>query len=216
MTDLVDDRSARLVRWWARRYTAGLDAVTAAGRRGEIDSDIAEHERFRKDAGWSSSRLVRERLRRALAGVPADIAWRHDRLRGHTRNRRVTGLVRSVTTSAQLVLAAYLFAFAAYLFGNTALADQQLLGRSPLHGFEHYSDAPGTSAAAVIIGGLGVVLALSSITRPISAIISNVVAIQIAMLTVLFFWLGVWPLGLLVLIGAAIDLAIGAHRFAQE
>jgi hypothetical protein len=211
VTDLVDDRTTRLVRWWTRLYTAGLHTVTAALRRAEIDSDLAEHERFRADAGWTSHRVARERLRRALAGAPADIAWRHDRLRGQTRHRSVVTLLGTATSLAQLVLAGYLFAFTAYLLGNSDLADQKVLGRYPLQGFEHYADAPGTPAAVAIIGALGVVLVISSVARPISPLLSNVAAIPIAMLTALFFWLGVWPLGLLILAGAGLDLAVRAQ-----
>ena len=103
MITSAGDRSARLVRWWARRYTAGLDPVTAASRRAEIDSDLAEHEQFRRDAGWSEPRLVRERLQRTLAGVPADIAWRYDHL-STTRSgvASVLGLVTTVVSGQRI------------------------------------------------------------------------------------------------------------------
>jgi hypothetical protein len=206
------DRSARLVRWWARRYTAGLHPVTAASRRAEIDSDLAEHERFRRDAGWPTTRLSHERLRRTLAGVPADIGWRYDRLRHSTNRPGVTSVLGLVTTVAQLALAAYFFAFAAYLVGNTGLADQQVLGASVLASFEHYADEPGASTAASIIGAFGLVLALSALARSLSPIVSNAATIPIAMLAILFFWLGIWPLAVLVLVGAVADLALRAQH----
>lgn len=212
MTAAAGDRSARLVRWWARRYTAGLDPATASMRRGEIESDLAEHEQFRRDAGWSEPRLVRERLRRTLAGVPADIAWRYHRLRHRTTRSGVASVLGLVTTGAQLALAAYFFAFAAYLVGNTGLADLQAFGASLLGGFDHYADEPGDSTAASIIAALGVVLATSALARSISPVVSNAATMPIAMVATLFFWLGVWPLAALVLVGAAADLALrGEH-----
>jgi hypothetical protein len=42
--------------------------------------------------------------------------------------------------------------------------------------------------------------------RPVSPLIANIAAIAISSWSVLFFWLGVWPLALLVVIGSMIDL----------
>jgi hypothetical protein len=209
MSRLADDRSTRLVRWWTRRYTAGLDQRTTAFRRAEIDSDLAEHDRFRSETGWPTSRIGRERVRRLLAGVPADLGWRHDRLRVRARPV-VTTIMLPVTTVAQLLLAAYYFAFSAYLLGSSALADQQVWGRSPLKGFEGYADEAGASGVAFIIAGLGLSLALAAVARPVSPVVANAVTIPSAVFAVMFFWLGVWALGLIVLAGAATDLATRA------
>jgi hypothetical protein len=211
VSGLPDDRSARFVQWWVRRYTAGLDLRTSAFRRAEIDSDLAEHDRFRRETGLSASRIGRERLRRLLAGVPADIGWRHDRLRSRAR-RGVTSFVLPVTTIAQLLLAAYYLAFAAYLLGSSTLADQQVWGRSPLHGFEGYADEPGASGVANIIAGLGLSLVVAAIARPVAPVVANALTFPSAVLAVMFFWLGVWALGLIVLVGAATDLATRAPR----
>jgi hypothetical protein len=208
---LPDDRWARLVWWWVRRYTAGLDQTTASFRRAEIDSDLAEHDRFRRETGWPASRIGRERMRRLLAGVPGDIGWRHDRLRRRAR-RGVTSIMMPVTTIAQLLLAAYYLAFAAYLLGNADLADQQVWGRSPLQGFDDYADEPGASGVAFIILGLGLSLAVAAVARPISPVLANAATFHSAVLAVMFFWLGVWALGLIVLAGAATDLATRAPR----
>jgi hypothetical protein len=211
MSDPRRDRSTRLARWWVRRYTAGLDEPAATFRRAEIDSDLAEHDRYRNGLGWPPARIGRERMRRLAAGAPSDIGWRHDRLRG--RARRGVGLVVVPLTSiASLMLAAYYAAFAAYNLGNRALADHQILGRSPLQGFEAYADEAGASTAALIIAGLGFILALAAIARPIAPVVANAVTLPIATLAVMFFWLGVWPLGLAVIAGAATDLALRAPR----
>ena len=209
MTRLPDDGSVRLVQWWTRRYTAGLDQMTTAFRRAEIDSDVAEHDRFRRETEWPTSRIGRERVRRLLAGVPADIGWRHDRLRVRARPV-VTTIVLPVTTAAQVLLAAYYVAFAAYLLGSSALADQQVWGRSPLKGFDTYADEAGASGVAFIVAGLGLSLALDAVARPISPVVANAVTIPSAVFAVMFFWLGVWALGLIVLAGAATDLATRA------
>ena len=206
-----DDLSVRVVRWWVRRYTAGLDGATAATRHAEIDSDLAEHAQSRRSAGWSASRIVRERIRRTFAGIPADIGWRCDRLHSHPRHTRTTTFVGSVATVTELALAAYFISFAAYLLGTTGLADQQLLGRSPLHGFEHYANEAGSATAGLIVGSLGLILAAAALFRPISPIASNALSIPIATLAVMFFWMGVWPLGAIVLVSSGIDLAVRAQ-----
>ena len=204
----LDDRSARIVRWWVRRYTAGLDHTTVAARRAEIDSDLAEHALFRNGAGWSTSRIVRERLGRTLTGMPGDIGWRHDRLHHQARSAFATSLLASATALAQLALAAYFVGFAGFLFGDTGLADQVVLGTSPLHGFEHYADESGAAIAGLIVATLGIALALAAFARPIAPIASNAVTLSIATLAVMFFWMGVWPLALFVCVGASIDLAV--------
>jgi hypothetical protein len=117
-------------------------------------------------------------------------------------------LVGAVTSVAQLFLGAYLWAFAIYLRGHTELADQRVLGQSPLTGFDHYADAPGAATAALIVGMLGCVLAVGAVARPVSPVISNASSVPIAMLATLFFWMGVWPLAIMVLVGASIDLAV--------
>jgi hypothetical protein len=204
----TDDRSVDAVRWWVRRYTAGLDPAIRAARRAEIDSDLVEHERWRRDAGWPPARIARERVRRTLVGVPADIGWRRDRLRSHVRHAGLMSLVGVVTSVAQMFLGAYLWAFAIYLRGHTELADQRVLGRSPLTGFDNYIDAPGAGVAALIIGMLGCVLAVGAAARPVSPVLSNASSMPIAMLATLFFWMGVWPVAIIVLVGASIDLAV--------
>ena len=211
MSRLPADRSAHLVRWWARRYTAGLDQTTTAFRRAEIDSDLAEHDRYRHETGWPASRIGRERVRRLLAGVPADIGWRHDRLCVRAR-RGVTSIMLPVTTVAQLLLAAYYVAFAAYLLGSSALADQQIWGRFPLQGFDDYADEAGASGVAFIVAALGLSLALAAVARPVSPVLANAVTLPSAVLAVMFFWLGVWALGFIVLAGTATDLATRAPR----
>ena len=205
------DRSVRLVRAWVRRYTAGLDEPRAAPRRAEVENDLAEHDRYRRDCGWPAARIGRERLRRSLGGVPDDLGWRRDQLRARSR-RGVTPVVVPVTAVASLLLAAYHVAFAAFLLGNESLADRRFWGRSPLQGFEAYADEAGATTAALVIGGFGLLLTIAAIARPIAPVTANAVSIPIALIAVVFFWLGVWLLGLIVLVGAATDLATRASH----
>ena len=212
MNDTPTDRSTRAVRWWVRRYTAGLDQHAAAFRRAEIDSDLAEHERSRRETGWPAARIGRERIGRSLDGIPADIGWRHDQLLGRRRHGLASVLL-PVTTLASLLLASYYLAFCAYLLGNTDLAGRRAWGRLPLGGFVSYADEAGRMSPAVaIIGGLGLLLAIAAVARPIAPLLANALTLPIAAFAVMFFWLGVWPLGVIVLAGAATDLVIRVPR----
>ena len=148
---------------------------------------------------------------RSQSSMFGDIGWRHDRLRGRARGG-AGSILLSVTSIASLLLAAYYVAFAAYLLGDTYLADQQVWGRSPLQGFEAYAGEAGASIAASIVASLGFILALAAVARPIAHVFSDVATVPIASLAVMFFWLGVWPLGVMVIAGAAIDLAFRAPR----
>lgn len=200
------DRSTRIVCWWARRYTAGLPHPHGAERQAEIDSDLAEHRLARVADGWTQRRIARERLTRLARGVPADLAWRHELLHRAT-NRALAGAVGAVTTAASVLLAAFHLVFAAYLLGTTALADQRFLG-----GLDAYAEEVGRPVASVIaaavIGGLGLVLAVAAITRPVSPLMANAATTSVASLSVMFFWLGVWPVALVAVAGSVTDLAL--------
>lgn len=207
MTDGAEDATTRFARWWARRYTAGLPDHARAVRRTEIDSDLAEHARYRTLDGWTPRQIRNERLRRLVRGMPADVGWRHEVV---TRHARAPGLVRasvlSVTSTATAILAVFHFAFAAYLLGNTSLSDQRFLG-----GLDNYADEVGRPVASVIaasvIAGLGLVLLTAAVARPISPVVANAVTLAIAGSTALFFWLGAWPVALIAVLGSVVDLA---------
>ena len=123
----------------------------------------------------------------AAARVLADLGWRHDQLRAR-RRQRVTSVLLPVTTLASLLLAAYYVAFSVYLLGGTGLADHRVWGRFPLQGFAGYEDQAG---AVAVFGGAGLVLAIAAVARPIAPVVANVVTLQIAVMSVAFFWLGV-------------------------
>ncbi len=208
MNDMPDDRSVRCARWWVQRYTAGLAPHQAEPRRAEIDSDVAEHQQCRKSDGWTTGQIGKERVTRLVRGMVSDLGWRHDIL---TAQAPLPGFARvsllSVTSLAAFVLATFHAAFAAYVLGSTSLADQRFLG-----GLESYADEVGrpvaSPVAALIILTLGAVLLLAAIARPISPMMANVLTIWAATPAVLFFWLGMWPIGAIAIIGSVADLAI--------
>ena len=208
MNSQGDDRSMRFARWWVQRYTAGLPDHESVSRRAEIDSDLAEHAQCRERDGWTSKQIARERLRRLVGGMAADLSWRHELVTGNCQTRVLIRVsVVSVTSVAAVTLAMFHFVFAAYMLGNTTLAEQRFLG-----GLDNYADEVGRPVASVIaalvIPSLGVVLLAAGLARPVSPIIANATTIAIAAVAVMFFWLGAWPVALVAVLGSTVDLAI--------
>jgi hypothetical protein len=204
MSESPDDRSILFTRWWVRRYTSGLGPGHIAMRRAEIDSDLAEHQRARESDGWTRSQIVRERRKRLVRGMAADVGWRHDLLRPHT-GRSWHAALTSLTGIASLFLAAFHFVFAVFLFGSTSLADRRFLGG--LAAYEEEVGRPIASpVAATVIALLGVVLVFAALSRPISPLVANIATIGVAAFAVLWFWLGMWLIGLVVIVGSTADL----------
>ncbi len=208
MTTRPDDRSTRFARWWVRSYTAGLPDHARVSRRAEIDSDLAEHSRCRESDDWSSTQIMRERRRRLVRGALADLRWRHEVINDECNVRSFVRVsVASVTSIATVALATFHVAFAAYMLGGTSLAERPFLG-----GIDSYADEVGrpvaSAIAAVILGSLGLVLFAAAIARPVSPLIANVVTLAISPLAIMFFWLGMWPVGIVAIFGSVVDLAI--------
>jgi hypothetical protein len=216
MTPGPDDRSIRLARWWVRRYTAGLPDVARVSRRAEITSDLVEHARCREADDWTSSRIMRERLGRLVRGAFADLSWRHELISGESQ---VRGFVRvsvaSVASIATVALAVFHFAFAAYLLGGTSLAERRFLG-----GIDGYAEEVGRPVASVmaalIIAVLGLVLLLAVLARPVSPLVANAVTVAISTVAIMFFWLGVWPVGIVAVVGSCLDLAIRTPNLTRQ
>ena len=208
MNSQGDDRSLRFARWWVQRYTAGLPDHESMSRRAEIDSDLAEHADCRQLDGWTPEQITRERLRRLVGGMAADLSWRHELVTGNCQTRALVRVsILSLTSVATVTLAMFHFAFAAYMLGNTTLAEQRYLG-----GLDNYAEEVGRPVASVIaalvIASLGVVLLAGGLARPVSPIIANATTIAIAAVAVMFFWLGAWPVALVAVLGSTVDLAI--------
>jgi hypothetical protein len=67
----------RLTRAWVRAYTRGIPADVRDARRAELESDLWEHRATSRHAGVSERATSFSIAARALAGAPADLAWRH-------------------------------------------------------------------------------------------------------------------------------------------
>jgi hypothetical protein len=198
-----------MVNRWTALYTAGLPGSIGAERRAEIASDAAEHRCARLDDAWSGRRIARERLWRTLRGAPADLAWRYEVLAAGSRSYSVIrSVVLLVATASSLAVAAFHTAFAAYLLGADHLAERPFLG-----GLGSYADEVGSDAAPVAAGiilALGVVLLVAGLVRPVAPLAANIATMAIAVWSVLWFWLGVAPLGIVAVAAAITDMALRA------
>ncbi len=77
--------SLTVPRWvlrWCAWYTRGLEEALAEARQAEIASDMHEHRASECGAGQPSWKVDAVILARAVAGVPADLSWRADRIAG--------------------------------------------------------------------------------------------------------------------------------------
>lgn len=73
-------RAEAFVLAWARRYTHGLPPAAAQRRRLELASDCFEQRRRGREVGAHPRAVATSMVVRTLAGVPADLAWRHQAL----------------------------------------------------------------------------------------------------------------------------------------
>ena len=77
--------SLTVPRWvlrWCTWYTRGLEAEVSEARQAEIASDLHEHRASEGGAGQPPWKVDAVILARAVAGVPADLSWRADRIAG--------------------------------------------------------------------------------------------------------------------------------------
>jgi len=85
-TDLnAAERASALVLTWARTYTRRLPRELAEARRDELACDLWEQRTDASLAGRTSTSVALAILRRMLAGVPADLSWRHGQLAAAAR-----------------------------------------------------------------------------------------------------------------------------------
>jgi hypothetical protein len=70
------ERMARLVAWWVRLYTLGLDEPVARRRIEELDADVHDHIAQQRAAGVSDRRIALVIASRLVRGMVADAAWR--------------------------------------------------------------------------------------------------------------------------------------------
>jgi hypothetical protein len=208
------DIEARTVSRWTAWYTAGLPGSVGTERRAEIASDAAEHRRARLDDGWDDRRIARERLWRTARGAPADLAWRFEVLAAGSRmHPAVRDVVLVVASVASLAVAAFHGLFAAYLLGADQLAERPML--SGLKSYAEEVGSAGAAAAAGVILALGAVILVCCLVRPVAPLTANLAIITIAMWSVLWFWLGVAPLGIVAVGGTIADMVMRAPAFRR-
>lgn len=76
----ASDRAAALVTWWTTVYTRRLPRQVAQRRQEELASDLWEQRAHARQAGAPALLVALAILRRAIAGIPADLQWRHNQL----------------------------------------------------------------------------------------------------------------------------------------
>jgi hypothetical protein len=116
----------RLTRRWVRAYTRPLPAELREERRAEVDSDLWEHRSDTRERGLGSTLTALEVAGRLLAGIPADLAWRHTHRQMTRGVRRTTRIERNpmavTTTTAKLGYPTWLTLLAAVVGGFATLA----------------------------------------------------------------------------------------------
>ena len=103
MTTLPLTVVVAIIRGWTRCYTWRASEPAVTERRREIDSDLWEslHDRANDSAGA----VARALLRRLVAGLADDVAWRLEQLDGESafRMRRVVAVAASMVLVAATV-----------------------------------------------------------------------------------------------------------------
>jgi hypothetical protein len=150
---VTPERIAELVARWVRLYTRNLPPATAQRRIDEIDADLHDHVGHERAHGTSEWRIALGIATRMIRGLPADAAWRGQRIprtasRSAVRVALVTASILLLPLVAMQITdgvdwGAGDFALAAALLGGTGLL------------FELSARKPGAiayRAAAIAIG----------------------------------------------------------------
>jgi hypothetical protein len=156
----ADDRVAALVAWWVSVYTRRLPPEVAERRQAELASDVWEQRAHAYQTGAPATLVALAILRRAVAGIPADLQWRHGQLaaaRGTApRPRRrptVTARTRTFARSWWLILAALLGVL--QLVGGVGAAMLDTAFGSPPRGlWSAYMTEPAVAGVVLIAAGL--------------------------------------------------------------
>ena len=109
---------ARWVLKWCTWYTRGLDPVVARDRQDEVASDIHEQRALAAEIGTPDWKVDSVTLRRAIAGAPADLSWRAERITDRMVDRPTHGANRRREMFAFLTFLAgvSLAGFGGYLY----------------------------------------------------------------------------------------------------
>ena len=118
-TPLLD----RMTLAWVRTYTRGIPEPVRDERRSELESDLWEHRATARRAGVGATATSLSIAARALAGMPADLAWRRATKGNVMINPTTTIDGRSGIGIATDVLAALMGGFAALTGLGAAIGD---------------------------------------------------------------------------------------------
>jgi hypothetical protein len=102
------ERSAGLVRRWARSYTRGLPAATARRRIEEIDADLHDQIAHERAQGAGERRIALGILTRMVRGLAADVSWRGRHAKGTPAYRSAVRILLAVALILLLPLLAML------------------------------------------------------------------------------------------------------------
>ena len=97
--------------------------------------------------------------------------------------------------------------------GDSSIADRAYV----LGGMDYYGDFVGQQPifAGVLIA-LAVVLLVACVFRSVAALSMNVMTITISLWWVMWFWLRMWPIALIAIFAATLDIVLRAPRVNHE
>lgn len=131
--------ACHLATHWTALYTRNLPDDLRGRRRGEIASDLWEHEQAALAAGERPVAVATDILLRVVRGMAADVVWRWSTLRGRGAGSALPGrlvdMVNRIVIAASVAVTAFLgvfFLVNGYSIGFGAGGDQGEL--YPLYG----------------------------------------------------------------------------------
>lgn len=187
--------AAALTRRWVRGYTAWVGAEAAERRRAEIASDVWEQRTDAHERRVAPVTVALAIAVRVVAGMPADLTWVHTQrlaMRGLPADRKA----QTMNTLGSVVARWW------WVLGATVLAG---LGASALLLGDSDVNRP---QVAIVVAALVAGIALRR-SRPRTA--GSLVVVGAAVPAVLFWAPAVMVLGIVTLVGAAIEV-VGLTR----
>jgi len=178
---------AAIVRGWVALYTFGLPAGIRDRRRWEVDADLAEEQLDAVRQGHRRS-LARERIRRLLLGLPADLAWRFVDAPAMARARGLRAEWVPLNRWTTMMLAVIAIGSAGALL---ILALPIVSGRTPAEAW------PGLGPGGFVVATAGTFIAsLIAIPWPVRGLAIALLAATIGFLAVPWLW-GCWLLAVI-------------------
>jgi hypothetical protein len=191
------DRAAAVVTWWVATYSRHLLAEVAERRQTELASDPWEQRAWAQAVGAPAPAVALSILRRMIAGMPADLRWRHSQLAATRGRPPVWGgrpVLRTLARNWWLVLGA-LVGLLEVGFG-VAIPFKEGVNQETVGGGVLMA-----AAGLVILGGIAI--------RQRRSQVGGDIMIAIAAVPILIFFWMVFPLlmSLPVIVAASVDMA---------